>query len=119
MADKANKEVAEEKAAKKQEETAVAEMTTEETQTEETKKPAKEVSLKESNPEKFLKEFNWHNYEEGIDPIDDGKLEEFEKLVAENFVDTLMMRLLKEKWFTLQTVMQSLTLTRKVKVLFR
>src|SRR5210317_1634188 len=57
--------------------------------TEETAKPQKEVSLKESDPEKFLKEFNWHNYEEGIDPIDDGKLEEFEKLVAANFVDTL------------------------------
>lgn len=51
--------------------------------------PKQEVSLKESNPDKFLKDFNWHNYEEGIDPIDDGKLEEFEKLVAENFVDTL------------------------------
>ena len=41
------------------------------------------------NPEQFLKDFNWHNYEEGIDPIEDTKLEEFEKLVAENFVDTL------------------------------
>ncbi|MAO09275.1 MAG: 30S ribosomal protein S1 [Alteromonas sp.] len=51
--------------------------------------PKKEVSLKEKNPEKFLKEFNWHNYEEGIDPVDEGQLEEFEKLVAENFVDTL------------------------------
>ncbi|AVI51866.1 30S ribosomal protein S1 [Pukyongia salina] len=51
--------------------------------------PKQEVSLKESNPDKFLKDFNWHNYEEGIDPIEDGKLEEFEKLVAENFVDTL------------------------------
>ena len=48
-----------------------------------------EVSLKEKNPDKFLEEFNWHNYEEGIDPVDDGKLEEFEKLVEENFVDTL------------------------------
>ena len=51
--------------------------------------PKQELSLKEKDPEKFLKEFNWHNYEEGIDPIDDGKLAEFEKLVAENFVDTL------------------------------
>jgi len=50
---------------------------------------APEVSLKESNPEKFLEEFNWHNYEEGIDPIADAKLDEFEKLVAANFVDTL------------------------------
>ena len=59
------------------------------TQNGEATKPQKEVSLKESNPEKFLADFNWHNYEEGIDPIDDGKLEEFEKLVKENFVDTL------------------------------
>ncbi|MDT0685799.1 30S ribosomal protein S1 [Autumnicola psychrophila] len=43
----------------------------------------------QQDPEQFLKEFNWHNYEEGIDPIDDQKLEEFEKLVEENFVDTL------------------------------
>ena len=79
MADKANKEVADEKAANKQE-TAVAEMTTEDTKTQESEvkensKPKAEVSLKESNPEKFLADFNWHNYEEGIDPIDDGKLE--------------------------------------------
>jgi len=39
--------------------------------------------------EDFLKDFNWHNYEEGIDPIDDAKLVEFEGLVKENFVDTL------------------------------
>jgi len=51
--------------------------------------PKKELSLKERDPETFLKDFNWHNYQEGIDPIDDGKLEEFEKLVADNFVDTL------------------------------
>jgi len=48
-----------------------------------------EAEKQQENPEKFLEEFNWHNYEEGIDPIDDEKLEEFEKLVAENFVDTL------------------------------
>jgi small subunit ribosomal protein S1 len=51
--------------------------------------PKQEVSLKESNPEKFLKEFNWHNYEEGIDQVDESQLQEFEKLVATNFVDTL------------------------------
>ncbi len=47
------------------------------------------VSEAQANPEKFLKEFNWHNYEEGIDQVDDKQLEEFEKLVSENFVDTL------------------------------
>src|SRR5210317_1036 len=50
---------------------------------------APEVSAAQANPEQFLKDFNWHNYEEGIDPVEDDKLEEFEKLVAENFVDTL------------------------------
>ncbi len=55
----------------------------------EPKKAAPAVSLQQENPEQFLKDFNWHNYEEGIDPIADSKLEEFEKLVAENFVDTL------------------------------
>ena len=52
-------------------------------------KPKKELSLKERDPETFLKEFDWENYQEGIDPIDDGTLIEFEKLVADNFVDTL------------------------------
>jgi len=47
------------------------------------------VSEAQANPDKFLKDFNWHNYEEGIDPVDDKQLEEFEKLVSENFVDTL------------------------------
>ena len=68
------------------------EIKNEEVQVEEsavTQEPKKEVSAKEANPEKFLQEFNWHNYEEGIDPIDEGKLDEFEKLVAANFVDTL------------------------------
>ena len=48
-----------------------------------------QVNEAQANPEQFLKDFNWHNYEEGIDPVDDAKLDEFEKLVASNFVDTL------------------------------
>ncbi len=36
----------------------------------------------------FLENFNWHNYQEGIDVIEDDQLKEFEALVAENFVDT-------------------------------
>ena len=48
-----------------------------------------EVNEAQANPEQFLKDFNWHNYEEGIDHVDDAKLDEFEKLVASNFVDTL------------------------------
>jgi small subunit ribosomal protein S1 len=36
----------------------------------------------------FLSSFNWHNYQEGIDVIEDKQLDEFEKLVKDNFVDT-------------------------------
>ena len=36
----------------------------------------------------FLDTFNWHNYQEGIDVIEDKQLDAFEKLVKENFVDT-------------------------------
>ncbi|WP_323789742.1 30S ribosomal protein S1 [Psychroserpens sp.] len=67
--------------------TEAATVETTETQTVET--PKVKVSESQANPEKFLKDFNWHNYEEGIDQVDDEQLVEFEKLVAENFVDTL------------------------------
>ncbi|MCT4629688.1 30S ribosomal protein S1 [Winogradskyella sp.] len=57
--------------------------------TEATKVEAPVISEAQANPEKFLKEFDWHNYEEGIEQVADNKLAEFEKLVSENFVDTL------------------------------
>ncbi len=52
-----------------------------------------EQSIIQSKPttntaEDFLSNFNWHNYQEGIDIIDDKQLKEFESLVKENFVDT-------------------------------
>ncbi|MAM29354.1 MAG: 30S ribosomal protein S1 [Flavobacteriaceae bacterium] len=90
MADKATtKDEAAEKAAETQVEnsTAVAEAT-EPTREKEAKK-AEDLTPQQADPAQFLADFNWHNYEEGIDPVDDGQLEEFEKLVAENFVDTL------------------------------
>jgi len=66
--------------------------TVETTETTETSVKVEEAPVKteaQANPEKFLKDFNWHNYEEGIDQVDDKQLQEFEKLVSENFVDTL------------------------------
>ena len=36
----------------------------------------------------FLENFDWHNYKEGIELIENKQLESFEKLVKENFVDT-------------------------------
>jgi len=43
----------------------------------------------EKSSDEFLKEFDWHNYEEGIEKVDEKKLEDFDKLVKENFVETL------------------------------
>ena len=44
----------------------------------------------ESTDEKVdLSKFDWHNYEEGIDLVDEKQIKEFEKLVEENFVETL------------------------------
>ncbi|MDP5231013.1 MAG: 30S ribosomal protein S1 [Cellulophaga sp.] len=41
------------------------------------------------DPQEFLENFNWTKYEQGIEQVDDKKLQEFETLVAENFVDTM------------------------------
>ena len=53
---------------------------------------ATETVVKEQAPvqdsTEFLENFNWEKYEQGIEKVEDSKLEEFEKLVSENFVDT-------------------------------
>ncbi len=53
----------------------------------EAQKEAQEVQkteeVQEQDPQKFLEEFNWEAYEQGIEPIKDEKLLEFEKLVDE------------------------------------
>jgi small subunit ribosomal protein S1 len=38
--------------------------------------------------EDFLADFNWHNFEEGIDAVDQKNLEEFETLVSKTFIAT-------------------------------
>ncbi|MHA3788804.1 30S ribosomal protein S1 [Flavobacterium hauense] len=38
--------------------------------------------------EEFLQEFNWHNFEEGIDAVDEKNLREFETLVEKTFIST-------------------------------
>ncbi|MDV7139300.1 30S ribosomal protein S1 [Maribacter sp. TH_r10] len=40
------------------------------------------------DPKEFLENFDWEKYEQGIERVEDSKLQEFETLVAENFVDT-------------------------------
>jgi small subunit ribosomal protein S1 len=38
--------------------------------------------------EEFLSNFNWHNFQEGIDPVDEKNLQEFEDLVTKTFIAT-------------------------------
>ena len=63
--------------------------TNKENLTEDSRSVENTLNQEQTNPDQFLKDFNWHNYEEGIDPVDDKKLDEFEKLVEKNFVVTL------------------------------
>ena len=38
--------------------------------------------------EEFLANFNWHNFQEGIDAVDEKNLQEFEELVSKTFIAT-------------------------------
>ena len=62
------------------------------TNLEETEKSVKTTpakAKKKAEPQDdFLTNFNWHQYQEGIDELDDKQIKEFEKLVEKNFVDT-------------------------------
>jgi len=59
-------------------------------QVEETAAVTEEVKVEtpKVDPKEFLASFDWDKYEEGIERVEDSKLEEFEAMVAENFVDT-------------------------------
>jgi small subunit ribosomal protein S1 len=53
------------------------------------KATTKKTSTKKAEPQDdFLSSFNWHQYQEGIDELDEKQIKEFEKLVEKNFVDT-------------------------------
>ena len=69
------------------EEVVSTQISTEETPSETVETP-QEDSTPTVSPKEFLANFDWQNYEEGIEAVEDGKLKEFETLVAENFVDT-------------------------------
>ena len=78
---------------KKAEKKETAEETVEETvAVKESSKKATETkkeTIENSNPSNTVSDFDWHNYEEGIDQVDEKQIKEFEKLVEENFVETL------------------------------
>ena len=75
----------------------MSEENTEKTKSKEPKtltKTPKNSSIKKSTKkvdpqDEFLSNFNWHQYQEGIDELDEKQIKEFEKLVEENFVETL------------------------------
>jgi small subunit ribosomal protein S1 len=48
------------------------------------------ISMSEQlkSQEEFLANFNWHNFEEGIDAVDEKNLLEFEELVSKTFIAT-------------------------------
>lgn len=46
------------------------------------------MSEQTKTKEEFLQEFNWHNFEEGIDAVDEKNLREFETLVEKTFIST-------------------------------
>ena len=46
------------------------------------------MSELQKSQEEFLNSFNWHNFEEGIDAVDQKNLQEFEELVSKTFIDT-------------------------------
>jgi len=71
-------------------ETPVSEVSVADTTEDVAVKEDKKVSVEDTDAAQaeFLSSFNWHNYQEGIDLIEDKQLDEFEKLVKDNFVDT-------------------------------
>ena len=46
------------------------------------------MAVLDKTQEDFLSSFNWHNYSEGIDIVDEKNLQEFEDLVTKTFIDT-------------------------------
>ena len=78
------------------EKTVVEETDIEETDIEETDIEETVVEKTTISPEEFLKDFDWENFEEGIETVDEKKLVELEKLIKENFVDTYKSRCLLE-----------------------
>ncbi|MEP0479161.1 MAG: 30S ribosomal protein S1, partial [Nonlabens sp.] len=47
------------------------------------------TSPQQEDPAAFLDSFDWERYSEGIEKVDEEQLKAFEKLVSDNFVDTI------------------------------
>ena len=46
------------------------------------------MAVLDKEQQEFLADFNWHNYAEGIDAVDQKNLQEFEELVTKTFIST-------------------------------
>jgi small subunit ribosomal protein S1 len=46
------------------------------------------MAVLDKEQQEFLNDFNWHNYSEGIDAVDEKNLQEFEDLVTKTFIST-------------------------------
>jgi small subunit ribosomal protein S1 len=46
------------------------------------------MAVLDKEQQAFLNDFNWHNYSEGIDAVDEKNLQEFEDLVTKTFIST-------------------------------
>ena len=56
------------------------------------KKSSTKKSTKKADPQdEFLSNFNWHQYQEGIDKIDEKQIKEFEKLRSATFEDLMQL----------------------------
>jgi small subunit ribosomal protein S1 len=49
---------------------------------------SEQMSEQTKTQAEFLENFNWHNFQEGIDAVDEKNLQEFEELVAKTFIST-------------------------------
>lgn len=83
MADQTKKQVTENPSKVSEEANQVVAETTHLSETVEANSSSSEEIKK--NQEKFLKNFNWHKYEQGIEVVDEAKLVEFENALEGNF----------------------------------
>jgi hypothetical protein len=73
------------------------------------------MSEQVQSQEEFLANFNWHNFEEGIDPVNQENLKEFEELVTKHLF-LLIKKKLMEQLLESQIETLSLISTRNRKV---
>jgi small subunit ribosomal protein S1 len=74
------------------------------------------MSEQVQSQEEFLANFNWHNFEEGIDPVNQENLKEFEELVTKTFISTDQEEVVDGTVVRIQIETLSLISTRNRKV---